>query len=136
MLEHGQLVQLGTPREIYENPISSYVASRLGSPRINLVLRSALGHALAPPQDVTVGLRAEHLALVPDGAAPATGAPARVVRLEHLSDQRLALITLNGTDQEIVAHLPAEATWQPGDQVRMQWRQPLWFDARGQRIPA
>ena len=32
VLQEGRLVQLGPPRQIYENPASSYVASRLGSP--------------------------------------------------------------------------------------------------------
>jgi multiple sugar transport system ATP-binding protein len=31
VLQQGRLVQLGTPREIYENPHSAYVASRLGA---------------------------------------------------------------------------------------------------------
>ena len=35
VLDKGQLVQFGTPREIYEKPSSLYVASRLGLPRIN-----------------------------------------------------------------------------------------------------
>src|SRR6056297_4191842 len=37
VLEEGRLAQYGTPREIYENPTSVYVASRLGSPRINIL---------------------------------------------------------------------------------------------------
>jgi multiple sugar transport system ATP-binding protein len=41
VLEQGRLVQLGTARQIYEDPVSSYVASRLGAPRINLVPRDA-----------------------------------------------------------------------------------------------
>ena len=35
VLDKGQLVQFGTPREIYEKPSSLYVASKLGLPRIN-----------------------------------------------------------------------------------------------------
>jgi multiple sugar transport system ATP-binding protein len=37
VLDEGRLVQFGSPREIYENPVSSYVAARLGLPRINLL---------------------------------------------------------------------------------------------------
>jgi multiple sugar transport system ATP-binding protein len=129
VLERGRLVQLGTPRQIYEDPVSSYVASRLGSPRINLVPRSALGDIAAPPQAVTAGLRAEHLDL---GAG--SGTRARVLRLESLSDQRLAHVALQGSDHEIVASLPAGAPAAPGDTVHLQWRHPLWFDAQGQRV--
>jgi multiple sugar transport system ATP-binding protein len=41
VLDHGLLVQVGTPREIYENPASATVAARLGTPRINLLPRVA-----------------------------------------------------------------------------------------------
>ena len=37
VIHEGNLLQVGTPREIYENPNSLYVASRLGSPQINLI---------------------------------------------------------------------------------------------------
>src|SRR5246500_1441775 len=37
VMSEGALIQLGTPREIYERPQSVYVAGRLGTPAINLV---------------------------------------------------------------------------------------------------
>ena len=37
VIRDGRLVQLGTPREIYESPCDLYVATRLGSPRINIL---------------------------------------------------------------------------------------------------
>ena len=61
VLDQGRLVQVGSPREIYENPQTSAVAARLGSPRINLVPRPALGAWPAPAAAATVGVRAEHL---------------------------------------------------------------------------
>ena len=45
VLDHGRLVQFGTPREIYENPVSLYVASRLGLPRINVLPAGLFGGA-------------------------------------------------------------------------------------------
>jgi len=137
VLEKGRLVQIGTPRQIYEDPVSSYVASRLGSPRINLVPRSALGKTAAPPSAVTVGLRAEHVGMVgSDGATAREGLPARVLRLESLSDQRLALLVLQGSEQEIAVAVPSDAIVLPGDEVRLQLRRPLWFDVGGQRVRA
>ena len=55
VLDKGRLVQFGTPREIYENPVSIYVASRLGQPRINLVPADVFGGA--PEGAATIGLR-------------------------------------------------------------------------------
>jgi multiple sugar transport system ATP-binding protein len=135
VLQEGRLVQIGTPRLIYEDPASLYVASRLGSPRINLVPLSALGETAAPPGAVTAGVRAEHVEVLDasDTASP-EARPAHLVRLESLSDQRLAQFTLDGTDQEIVAALPPDAALAPGLGVRLRLRRLLWFDAQGQRV--
>ncbi len=36
VLNHGKLVQVGTPEDIYDRPASTYVAKLVGSPQINL----------------------------------------------------------------------------------------------------
>ena len=61
VMHEGALIQLGTPREIYERPNSAYVASRLGTPAINLIPAELLGSDKVPPQVRTVGLRTEHI---------------------------------------------------------------------------
>ena len=57
VLDHGRLVQFGTPREIYENPVSLYVASRLGLPRINALPADVFPGApgVAPPSSDPTG---------------------------------------------------------------------------------
>jgi multiple sugar transport system ATP-binding protein len=134
VLERGRLVQLGTPREIYENPVSSYVASRLGAPRINLAPRSALPALAGPEHAATVGIRGEHLALSGSGAPGEL--PARVLRVERLSDQHLVHVQVVGTEQELISATPAATGLVPGDAVNLQVRRALWFDAAGQRIAA
>src|ERR1700737_4278789 len=37
VIKAGRLLQIGTPREIYENPINAHVAARLGQPTINFL---------------------------------------------------------------------------------------------------
>ncbi|MGH6873661.1 MAG: ABC transporter ATP-binding protein, partial [Aestuariivirgaceae bacterium] len=37
VINRGKLIQVGAPREIYENPQTVYVAQRLGQPQINLL---------------------------------------------------------------------------------------------------
>src|SRR5215217_2009258 len=37
VLNHGRLVQTGTPHEIYANPINTFVARAVGSPPMNLI---------------------------------------------------------------------------------------------------
>jgi multiple sugar transport system ATP-binding protein len=135
VLERGRLVQLGTPREIYENPVSSYVASRLGTPRINLVPRGALAAVAAPDRAAFIGIRSEHLGLSrrdADAVAP----QARVFRVERLSDLHLVHVKVTGTDQELVSATSAGIGLEPGDAVDLQVWRALWFDASGQRLTA
>jgi multiple sugar transport system ATP-binding protein len=135
VLEHGRLVQVGTPEQIYENPVSSFVASRLGSPRINLLPRAVLGQLAAPARAVTVGVRAEHVRLHP-ASADAGHRAALVRRIERLSDQHLVHLGLAESDQELVTAAPNGAHFDPGDAVGIELLRPLWFDAAGQRLVA
>jgi multiple sugar transport system ATP-binding protein len=145
VLQEGRLVQLGTPRQIYEDPNSSYVASRLGAPRINLVPRHMLTNVEAPDQTTTVGIRSEHALLElisrPSANAPCAaesaraGVPAHVLRVEHLSDQCLAHVNLDGFEHELVSASPSGSHLQPGDAVCLHVQRAFWFDGAGARIP-
>ena len=135
VLERGRLVQVGTPQQIYENPNSSYVAARLGSPRINLMPRHSVANLPGPPQAVTVGVRAEHLLLhrLPSAAQHHA---ATITRIERLSDQHLVHLQLDGTEQSLISAAPAGASFNPGEAVQVELQRPLWFDADDQRIAA
>ena len=61
VLEEGKLVQVGTPEEIYNNPISTYVAHRLGSPRINIVNENILALEDKPSNTKKLGIRPENI---------------------------------------------------------------------------
>lgn len=140
VLDHGQLVQVGSPREIYENPISATVAARLGSPRINLLLRSALGiHIQCAAHTVTVGVRAEHV-MVNNGNSPAGGLSAEVRRIEILSDQRLVHMVITSGDGSmhtlVSAGTAIQSGLEPGQQVAVTLSRTLSFDAAGQRLAA
>ena len=137
VLDHGRLVQVGTPRQVYEDPQTSMVAARLGSPRINLVPRAALNGLQAPDGTATVGVRAENLQVLHADAAPPAGAlHAQVRRIEFLSDQRLVHLALAGGTHELVSAAPSAAGVEPGSEVRLELGRPLWFDAAGRRIVA
>jgi len=69
VLESGKLVQVGSPRAIYEDPVSLYVSGRLGLPRINTV--PAYLFPNSPAGATTIGLRPEHI-------EQGQGEPARV----------------------------------------------------------
>jgi len=123
VLESGHLVQVGSPREIYEDPVSLYVGGRLGLPRINAIPASLFGGA--PAGATMIGLRPEHI-------KQGDGKPTKVLRLEHLGDQTQLHLDLEG--HRIVTLTDIHSSLQPGDTVRIQPRDPLFFDASGHRI--
>src|SRR6516162_7266576 len=81
VIREGELLQLGTPREIYESPSDRYVASRLGTPQINLIPAALIPEMAAPSGTETIGIRTEHLEIAKANGGQFTG---RVHRIEHL----------------------------------------------------
>jgi multiple sugar transport system ATP-binding protein len=129
VIRDGRLVQLGTPREIYESPSDRYVATRLGTPQINLLPAELVPETLMPSGTKTIGVRTEHLQIAaPNGA----GLVGRVHRVEHLGDQNHVHIEYRGHAMVTLAdpHQPLTA----GQEVGLQLVNPLYFDAAGQRI--
>jgi multiple sugar transport system ATP-binding protein len=128
VIEAGRLMQIGTPREIYENPINAHVAARLGQPAINLLPAEIF--AGAPTGATTIGARTEHLMI----AAGRGDVSATVRRVEHLGDQSHLHLDLGG--QPIVTLSDPEARLGAGDVVSLRLNNPLFFDATGRRIAA
>jgi multiple sugar transport system ATP-binding protein len=124
VLDHGRLVQYGTPREIYEDPVSLYVATRLGQPRINVLPAGLFGDA--PKGAAQIGLRPEHI-------TQGEGREAAVGRVEHLGDQTRLHLTLDGHD--IITLTDVHTHLGPGDRLAIRPRNPLYFDAAGARLP-
>ena len=128
VVREGRLLQLGTPREIYENPVDIYVATRLGTPQINLLPAELLAETPMPRQTKTIGVRTEHLLI----AKPNGGPIGQVRRIEHLGDQNHVHLDYNGHPLVTLAdpHQPLAA----GQEVGLELLDPLYFDASGQRI--
>ncbi len=123
VLEEGRLVQVGTPREIYENPVSLTVAGRLGQPRINVL-----------PADLFPGAPAgaRSIALRPEHIRTGRGRPAAVERVEHLGDQTRLHLRLDG--HGLVTLADAHSALGPGDSVAIEVVGALYFDGAGARI--
>ena len=136
VLDRGRLVQIGTPREVYESPRSTYVATRLGSPGINLLPRALLPGLAAPQDAATVGARTEHLLVRP--AAHGSAAMGRVRWIEHLGDANHLHLRIGPSDAEVdVVSLVAPGTpLAVGDAVDVDFIAPLFFDSAGLRIAA
>ena len=105
VLIDGRLHQVGTPREVYSNPVSELVARQLGQPAINVFPAQrrqerfvahdgtdlCAGGACTASR-AQIGVRPEHLEIV-----PAAGT-------EHGSLARIDLVEHSGPHQVIVAH--------------------------------
>ena len=137
VLDHGALVQVGTPRQIYQDPVSAYVAARLGAPRINLLPRAATGTLAAPAAAATIGVRPDGTALAPANGHDRGHAQALVRRVEHLGDQTHVYVALGGaaSEVELVTLCSDTRGLEPGRAVSVEFRAPLFFDAAGQRLP-
>ncbi|SFH96198.1 carbohydrate ABC transporter ATP-binding protein, CUT1 family [Bosea sp. OK403] len=129
VIHQGRLVQIGSPRSIYEDPADIYVATRLGSPGINLVPRALFPEIDAPAAAATIGMRTEHLAIARASNGSVTG---RVNWIERLGDQNHLHIDVN--QQQIVSLVDPDEGLSVGDDVSVSLHRPLFFDAHGQRV--
>ncbi len=120
VLSEGKILQVGTPRTVYCEPVSPLVARQLGQPAINLLevrrqngAWAAAGAAVMP---ATAGEGSRLLGVRPEDIAPEGGASAGTVRVaEDMGGQWVLLVDWAGTQ----IHISAEKghTWRPGDTV-------------------
>src|ERR687892_1355285 len=100
VMDRGRVRQLGPPREVYDDPADTFVATFIGSPPMNLV----------PRDGRFVGFRPEHLLPADHVAGPdRTIVPFLVERIEYLSGDRHVYGTASriGEDTRVIARLPA-----------------------------
>jgi multiple sugar transport system ATP-binding protein len=115
VMRAGRIVQVGTPREVYERPATSFVGAFLGSPPMNLIPARADGGALvagpfrfrlpAPsssrplPPRLEVGVRPEHVRC----AAPGEGVGGQVVAVEPLGAETHLVVRVGDLELRAVA---------------------------------
>jgi multiple sugar transport system ATP-binding protein len=110
----GHVQQLGTPREIYEEPANTFVATFLGSPPMNLI----------PQGDRLIGFRPESLVPVEDdGQADASTwvqFTLGEIREEYLGSEKLVYGEIAGT--RAVARLAANHPISHADGASAEFR--------------
>jgi sn-glycerol 3-phosphate transport system ATP-binding protein len=125
VMNGGVMDQFGTPDEVYSKPATTFVASFMGSPPMNL-LRHAPG--VRPGQ--ILGIRPEHLSFDPSGWE------AQVEYVELLGAERLVYSRI-GDEQIIMRTDEADHPPVSGDTVHIAARTDRlhWFDqGSGKRI--
>jgi len=127
VMNAGRMEQFGTPEEVYHRPASTFVASFIGSPPMNL-LKDVQGSR----PGALLGIRPEHLQ-VDDG-----GWEVRTETVEMLGAERLVYGRLG--EEQIIVRIEESQPAPVADQViRVRPREDRlhWFDASsGKRIAA
>jgi multiple sugar transport system ATP-binding protein len=130
----GVLQQIGTPPELYDNPVNVFVAAFIGSPAMNFATAKAHDGALelggtrleltgpaarAAAQnrgrDLLIGFRPEDLELNGDGGSGLVHIPAKIDVVEYLGHEEL--IHAQSEGHEIVALVPSDKKVQAGAEV-------------------
>jgi multiple sugar transport system ATP-binding protein len=129
IMHEGRLIQIGSPREIYESPKSLYVAARLGQPTINLMPAGLLPDGGVPAGTKTIGARTEHFRI-----AKATNGKSHAVVdwIEHLGDQNHLHVKVG--EHKLITLVDPATELKPGDAVTVELIAPLFFDQAGNRI--
>lgn len=123
VLHCGRLLQVSSPREVYERPAAEFVATFVGSPRMNVIagevrageLRAGPFRLAKPagvsPSSVRVGVRAEHVR-VGEGDVEVT-----VTAVEPHGAE--TLVTLSVGEITLRARRPGFASHRPGETVKV-----------------
>ncbi len=151
VLNGGNIEQIGAPIDVYDKPASTFVASFIGSPAMNLLKVKADGNSLALATGTglkganakgrdayTIGIRPEHLEVV---TAPGEGEglhlEASVNVLEPVGAESYLYSSFADGGDEILVRVSSHARHEPGEKLylRAAPENVHYFDAEtGRRI--
>ena len=129
VMKEGHLIQVGTPREIYTDPVNLYVASKLGTPSINILPRASFELPNLPDSVYSLGVRTENVKINTTNRSVFSGT---VNRVEHLGDQDYLHVSING--QELITLSNPDDQLSAGNQILLELLDPLYFDKDGNRV--
>lgn len=140
ILNHGEVVQIGRPLEVYQNPADTFVARFLGNPQMNMLkgivvlqdrrhfLQLSGGSIELPVEalpelskytgsTVIVGVRPEDLYEAEPSRTESrfVRIPARTVAVEPLGAETLLMLSLAESKEEIIAQVGRQTGLRSGD---------------------
>jgi sn-glycerol 3-phosphate transport system ATP-binding protein len=127
VMNAGRVEQIGAPLSVYENPATTFVASFIGAPPMNLLPMTAAEAAAltdgaplgVPSEGAILGVRPEELSL-PVGGGTAPGSIAidlTVGAIERVGPETFVYGTTARGDN-IIVRLPGQAAPATGERVR------------------
>jgi multiple sugar transport system ATP-binding protein len=134
VLNKGRIEQVGTPLDVYDRPASTFVATFIGSPAMNLLpakvagvdgavrvtgldFEAELWAGDSPEIEVLLGARPEHLRVLAAGEHSAVGFRALVTNIEQLGHETILYGRADGAD--ICVRRPRSADISVGDEIRL-----------------
>lgn len=111
VLDHGRLQQVGTPQQIYDEPVNRFVAGFFGSPPMNVVAGGGLFGGAA---GTDIGVRPEDLHPDDSGTVALT-----VSVVEPLGSETI-LAGAAQTGERLTVRTGPRAPQRPGDVVRLR----------------
>jgi multiple sugar transport system ATP-binding protein len=136
IMNHGKVVQVGAPLEVYQRPVDTFVAGFLGNPPMNLleaataaegdsrtlkVGEASLGlspdcsPALDSGARVIFGIRPEHVGAAPSGALHEAPVETEIVRIEALGAETIVFARVPGVEKLLIARVDAAARFDVGE---------------------
>ncbi|TAU85099.1 ABC transporter ATP-binding protein [Rhizobium leguminosarum] len=125
VMNAGRIEQVGSPEELYQHPQTIFVATFIGSPKMNLLT----GPIAEERGAATYGIRPEHLSLTEEG-----GWAAQVKFTEYLGNETILYLT--SELGELTLRVNGNQRFGTGDAVRVtadKIHEHL-FDGKGRRI--
>lgn len=147
VMNAGRIVQVGTPREVYENPQHIFVATFIGAPPMNIVkckvsnnliecpgfVKRIPGEKLQGLNTIHIGIRPEHIELTRREESDIEGV---VYVVEPLGAEYIINVLID-KDTLIKVKTIREVQLSTGDKVylRVDWKKAVAFDpATGQTL--
>ncbi|MGG4043102.1 ABC transporter ATP-binding protein [Bacillus smithii] len=151
VMKEGEIQQVGTPQEVYENPANQFVGEFIGSPAMNFFVGrlengffqigdlffklpeqkasflKARGYDL---QTVLLGIRPEHIIAFSEGVTDSATVVAKIQLVEFMGAETILSFLVGG--QPCLAKVPSDKGWKAGEQAafRFQLEKSCFFDAK------
>ena len=151
ILKEGSILEIVSPRELYDDPVNLWVARSVGQPEINVFTAQLVGkditldeqQTLPLPESVCsrvftkgmpetpyiLGIRPEHFAISPGGELHG-----RVQLAQWLGTRTIITVIVEGLPILVIAAW-GRVDLEPGTEVdvAISWENALWFDVHSQR---
>ena len=146
----GEILQLDTPNEIYNNPSNIRVAEFVGSPKINILqgecdekgnincfgIKITDSIKLAQKENISVGIRPEHMELVTSNNKNVF--KGKIVYRENLGSDIFLHVAVNEGEQKIIVRSEPSMVFNSaiGDSVMIGWdeQKVMVFDVDGKNV--